>query len=429
MFTGEYPTDIDVHAKNMLLSDDIETVAEALQAQGYDTGIFSSNPFLTQGSGLDRGFAHSHTSNLRVQLFDDGFDPTRYIRSREHEDGIAKVRELSKEIWGTPQNLFKNILNAAYYKYRTITSNPNQSFDPSEDDGATESIQAFERWVQTAEGPFFGCLNFMEAHTPYRYRERFISSDTSLEEVSEVDQDRWKYLSGEIELTDSVKSILLALYEAEIHYLDEQLTELWSFLRRTDRWENTLVVVTSDHGELLGEHNLLYHDINRLYEPLVHVPLLIKYPNERHAGERVKSTVSLTQISDTILAEALEDADVSTPLGPGEPVPDIVKTDFVGMNQTLPDERYVDVYDDFNAQSRAVYEDGSKYLVYENRAGRVGNLPLSTSDPTEIVEQIDLNDVPAHIRAFAGLDGEISQQTEFEANDVIKDRLNELGYR
>ncbi|MEJ2226608.1 MAG: sulfatase-like hydrolase/transferase [Syntrophobacterales bacterium] len=67
------------------------------------------------------------------------------------------------------------------------------------------------------------------------------------------------------------------LHEQEITYLDEVLADFVSFLRRADLLDDTLLIVTADHGESLGEHNIWGH-IFGLYNELVHVPLLIKYP-------------------------------------------------------------------------------------------------------------------------------------------------------
>lgn len=426
MFTGRYPTEVGVHAENMVLSEDEPTIAEDLAGAGYATGVFSSNPFLTQGSGLNRGFDHSHTSKLRPTLFEDAFDPSRYIRTREHERGLPKVAELLRALAGPPREMAKNALNAAYYKYRTSRpTDDDASFDPSADDGAVESIAAFESWVDAVDRPFFGCLNFMEAHTPYRHRERFLPAWATIDDVRRLDQDRWKYLAGDLELTERRKELFEALYEAELRYLDERLESLWSALRARGLWEDTLLIVTSDHGELLGEHGLLFHDMNRLYEPLLHVPLLVKYPGGRHASTSVAATTSLTRLPDVVRGETVGD-DAPTP---GDLPRDLVKTEFVGMNQVVSDDRYEARRRDLAAQSRAVYEDGTKYVLYEDRATVTRDLPLAPSADEEDAEPLDPEAVPDRVREFAALDGTVTAGRQLDVDDAVGDRLEELGYR
>jgi arylsulfatase A-like enzyme len=425
MFTGRYPTEIGVHARNMVLSEEEPTIAEDLAGAGYATGIFSSNPFLTQGSGLNRGFDRSHTSKLRLTLFDDAFDPARYIRTREYERGLPRVAELARELAGPPHEIAKNALNAAYYKYRTSRSDEDPSFDPTSDDGAAESIAAFESWVDDVGEPFFGCLNFMETHTPYRHRDRFLPTWATIEDVRRLDQDRWKYLAGDLELTERRKKLFEALYEAELRSLDERLQSLWSALRERGLWEDTLIVVTSDHGELLGEHGLLFHDMNRLHEPLLHVPLLVKYPGGRHAGTSVAATTSLTRLRDIVRDETVDDGASD----PGDLPQDLVKAEFVGMNQVMPDDRYASTYSDLAAQSRAVYEDGTKYVLYEDRATVTRDVPLTPSAGEENAEPVDPEAVPERVREFAALDEAVTAERQLQVDDAVGDRLAELGYR
>lgn len=428
MFTGRYPVDVDVHAANMVLPEDEQTLAERLAADGYETGIFSANAFLTEGSALERGFDRAHTSALRVNLFADAFDPVRYVRTREHEHGLAKVRELLGELAAPPVTFGKNVLNALHYKYR-VHSTPSEADrnDPDADDGAAETLTAFEEWFDATDGPAFACLNFMEAHVPYRHRRRFLPDDVSDAELAALEQDRWPYLAGERDLDARTRELLRALYEGEVRYLDDQLQSLWSHLRATGRWEDTLVVVTSDHGELLGEHDLLYHDMNRLYEPLVHVPLLVKYPGGRFGGSTVEETVSIRAIHDSVLAETGAGSDERPLLRPEEPRPDMVKVDFVGMNQTCPDERYRSVYDDLARQSRAVYHDDRKYVLYEGPEAYVTNDPRGGT--TEEERPIDYDEVPEAVREFAALDRTVSEGGRLEVDDAVDERLRQLGYR
>lgn len=89
-------------------------------------------------------------------------------------------------------------------------------------------------------------------------------------------------------------------YAAEISYVDNQVGRLIQNLKRLGVYENTLIVLTSDHGENLGEHNV-YFDHWFLYETDLHVPLIYHYPKELPKSVRVKNDVSIVDIAPTML--------------------------------------------------------------------------------------------------------------------------------
>jgi len=89
-------------------------------------------------------------------------------------------------------------------------------------------------------------------------------------------------------------------YEASIAYFDQQVGELMNELQRQSLLDNTLIIVTSDHGEQLGEHGLFGHG-NSLYRQLLHVPLLIHFRNRVPAGMAVHDPVSLRDLPATVM--------------------------------------------------------------------------------------------------------------------------------
>ncbi|MFN2433487.1 MAG: sulfatase, partial [Gemmatimonadota bacterium] len=89
-------------------------------------------------------------------------------------------------------------------------------------------------------------------------------------------------------------------YEAAVAALDHEVGRLLEELERRGRLRNTVVVVTSDHGEQFGEHGLTRHD-NSLYMPLLHVPLILVFPPRVPGGLRVAEAVSLRDLPATLL--------------------------------------------------------------------------------------------------------------------------------
>lgn len=431
MFTGKYASQIGVHPKNKILPSDEETIATSLSKDGYSTALLTSNPFLTEGTQLNRGMDFTHTSGMRRTIFEDAFDPAAYIKRRNHEEGVQKILELAQELASPPKKLGKNIINAAYYKYRTTwkPSSDESKFDPSTDDGAKETISRFSEWLEENRQPFFGCLNFMEAHSPYRHRRDYLPDWADTDDLEELVQDRDAYFEGDVELSERSNELLTALYEAEIKYLDRQLSRLWTVLREEELWEDTLVVVTSDHGEYLGEHDLLFHHHNRLSDPLIHVPLLVKYPGGKDGGQTVSAPVDLTQIYDTIMSVTgeSESTECLNPLQPGVS-PEMVKSEYICKEPDHSTEDYLEKYKHINTPSRAVIRDNKKYIIFEK--SERAYIKKGVKDEGDLTEfkQVDLRDVPEDVVKFGEFENSFQRQ-ELHLTNSVEDRLENLGYK
>jgi choline-sulfatase len=137
---------------------------------------------------------------------------------------------------------------------------------------AEESVSHAIQWLSTPRAkPFFLWLHLYDPHSPYDPPEPFRS--------------RFK---------DS-------LYDGEIAYADSELGRLITWLRRNGRYDNTAIVLTSDHGESLGEHGEKEHGLF-VYQSTVHVPLIIKLPaRARAAHATVTGPVELAALAPTLL--------------------------------------------------------------------------------------------------------------------------------
>jgi arylsulfatase A-like enzyme len=92
----------------------------------------------------------------------------------------------------------------------------------------------------------------------------------------------------------------VALYDAEILYMDHYLGTLVASLKRDKLYENTMIIVTADHGELFGEHGKHGHG-RSLFQEEIHVPLIVKYPGTETAADRTDMPVQLNDIMAMIL--------------------------------------------------------------------------------------------------------------------------------
>jgi arylsulfatase A-like enzyme len=166
---------------------------------------------------------------------------------------------------------------------------------------------------------FFIFIHYWDPHAPYLppkgYLGKFYEGDPS---KGDVEDRLGKSLWGRLLLNGWVgelvrsgvrdKSYIDASYDAEILYVDERIGELLTKIDELGLTDDTVVMLTADHGEGLGEHEI-YYDHHGLYEWDVKVPLIIKYPTRIPKGIRIKVMVSHMDIMPTLL----ELADVPIP--------------------------------------------------------------------------------------------------------------------
>lgn len=233
LFTGLYPAqhgathpreEADPSARSVAvrparpLQPNAVTIASVLRGRGYRTGaIVANNAYLNHVFGLDKGFEH--------------YDDRRGSFVREH---LALAQLAGQRLrWG----------NSVYR------------------DGEVISDLALD-WlgVRTDDEPFFLMLNYMDAHSPYLPPP---PHDRAFEDTQPFDE-----LDPQLELWP-------LLYDRSLHYLDAQLERVLAHLRERGQLENTVVIVTSDHGEAFGEHDWWTHAWV-LYDEVLHVPLYVK---------------------------------------------------------------------------------------------------------------------------------------------------------
>ena len=177
-------------------------------------------------------------------------------------------------------------------------------------------------WIKhNSNKDFFMFVHYWDPHEPYtppkKYRELWYEGDPtdpsnhSLDEVKK--QILWPFIYLHLRairdinnLQDDITDIefVRAQYDGEITYVDEKVGELLRTLDEVGITDDTLVILTADHGESLGEHHF-YFDHADVYEPTIHVPLIIRHPQLFPKGKRIEALVQLIDIPYLIL-ELLE---------------------------------------------------------------------------------------------------------------------------
>ena len=267
MLTGLYPAQHGVVDQNRL-ADDIPTIAEVLKHHGYHTAGFVNNSQVGELVGLDRG----------------------------HDDFY--------EIWRGLQR--KQVFKRALHKILELSGYA--------DHGATETNRLIARWLAgkwNHDKPFYIFAHYIDAHNPlkaphpfrFKYLDRNLRQQVDMKKIWRVADNPLICLTDGFQLNDIEREALAALYDEEISYLDHKIGELYRWLKDGGLLDNTLLVITADHGEHLGEHGLYSH-VASLHEPVVHIPMILYYPAVVGTGIEREPFMQLTDILPTVLSAA-----------------------------------------------------------------------------------------------------------------------------
>lgn len=296
MFTGLLPSRHGAFGDAPYLDDRHATVAELLRARGYRTYLYSANPHVAQEENLAQGF----------EVEQHPWDPERRAAAlacvRDKLDARDRTSELPNLLAGDDPGV---------WQIKSAGQVAGSAF--------SEFLDGDDR------RPFFAVLNFMEAHRPLIpavAARRALMSEEQVDESYRVDRTwsrHWAYCMGLADYSDADLASTRRTYDAAIRELDDQLRGLIEALRARGRLERTVVIVTADHGEMLGEHHLVDHQY-ALYQPVLHVPLVVRAPGRIAAGrdDRPASLLDLypTLLELTGVAPAAQGLDGSSLLAP-----------------------------------------------------------------------------------------------------------------
>jgi arylsulfatase A-like enzyme len=254
-FTGLYPNETSCRWKAPL-DDGPTTLAEVLRARGYRTAGFIANHFYTTHEmGLARGFTRWEDFQISLMQI---VCSTTLAQTGVMRDFIWPRGEVSRWRW---------------LKRPRLKGDPKPLNDRKR---APVVNEQFLGWAGAdTSRPYFAVLNYFDAHDPYGAPPPWDTLFTK--ESKPVDE-----------------------YDRAVAFLDHHVGELVRRLEASGQLDRTVLMILSDHGEQFGEHELDNHG-NSMYLPLLHVPLLIRYPARVPAGARIADLVTLRDVPATIL--------------------------------------------------------------------------------------------------------------------------------
>lgn len=399
MFTGMYPSKHGVHNENHVYDGKYPTMAEVLKSEGYDTVGFCTNDWISDATGLTRGFKEFYD-------FHYGKIKHKSIRLMNY------LRVNGKDSWS----------HAINRRVRDWLKDHDRS------------------------NPYFMFIHYGELHLPYQipspYNTRFLPKGMTYEDAQRVNQDPKAYYAGVTNMKEDDFQLSSDLYDCALAYQDAELGRFVEFLKREGDFDNTLFILTSDHGESLGDHGHLDH-YYVLYESLLRVPLIVRYPKVFKSGYREKKTVQtldllpslkqLLNLSELELATMqgyslppLENGALARPFTISERFKDLK-----GLKETYPDtnldhlkiwelDRKVAIRTD---RYKLIYSSDFKSELYDlkedpNEKNNIIN------DHKEVADDL-LQKLQEWQRSFKSAD---IGNKEADFDDAVKKRLKALGY-
>ncbi|MEA2062865.1 MAG: sulfatase-like hydrolase/transferase [Gemmatimonadota bacterium] len=382
LFTGLLPNENGTHTQHGWLIDRIPTLAELLKSRGYRTAAFSNNPFVDRAQNLHRGFG----------VFEAVWSDTAAVTRAK--------------------------------PYNTERTN--------------ELVRAYLAGA-SGKAPFFIFINYMDPHQPYDppepYKSMFLAPGRRISARTEAAcSQAGKLNSGELVLEAKEIEDLVAVYDGAICYLDARIGDLLEFMQERGLLENTLVVVTSDHGEMFGEHGHFTHG-TLLYRPLIQIPLIMAHPALIPEPGVIEEPVAIADIFHTIIG--LLEIDGAAPTG--APVRNLLESRIdkqpsysllkIGRNLEshvvhkhdirslwTPDQRHLLVCDD------------ESYELYDLAAdpGEANNLCLDASGADRLVSEVTAFE--KRLVVFEELPGDLRLASRHRIDPAQVRAMRALGY-
>ncbi|MDP6941250.1 MAG: sulfatase [Planctomycetota bacterium] len=282
LMTSLYPQSHDIIGNEDSLPSGLPTLAQILKFRGYSTAAFSANPQVMPVYGFGRGFdvfGNSQASMLR-------------------RTSIGRVEHLT--MYGIKKILLPSLSGKKRDTANEDSDDVHKSLRNSQAGGLNKL--AFE-WVDSYSGnePFMLYMQYLDPHSPYSPPVDYLNSDGQEPVVLPLNfiqknAPPWPFMDSEKATPDVLRG-LNRLYDAEIAYVDHELGKLIDRLEAKGMMENTIVVVTSDHGEEFYDHNQWLHG-QSLFDELVRVPLIFSGPGIQPGV--IKNPVGLVDVLPTL---------------------------------------------------------------------------------------------------------------------------------
>jgi arylsulfatase A-like enzyme len=439
LFTGTYPWVHGTHAKRSLhLDPAVPRLPRRLGELGYRTLSLSSNPLICPATGLSDGFDEAAWGSENDRYLRISRDPTP-----PNSIGLPHPRAgLGSRI----PNLFLGDLpheqvpivpfldrHVAWLSFANQFYNRFRFGKEAEDFRVARWIEpTLERWLssQARDRPLFTFINLCDAHEPYFANSTQLEGNGGWRRYVRLRQDRFAWLAGRDQIPAEDFDFLHRLYCDAVEHMDRRLQAFVETSRRVRDWDNTLFVITSDHGQAFGDHGALFHRF-RVDEPLIRIPLWVRMPQARLGGTTGKGWASLVDFAPTCLKLASPEVDTLTDGTPFDQLVDRERLEPVfalgdgTMGEPwIPESRKTE----FDRLLLAAYE-GDRKVVFDATDGstRAYDVSLDPSESEDLWTRERGTLTPLATRAF-GIARQLAGGEAEAPGAEIEERLRSWGY-
>lgn len=263
LWSSRIPSSHNSDTKAARMPDDLELLSEVVQAAGGTTANLANNINVTSTFNFDQGY-----DTFIYESPDYAFGATESVFSLTFYKVVHKLHEKlgsSKEV-------------SRFYQPAEVVFDDAKGFIEANRD---------DRWMLG--------VHLMEPHDPY-FEHPYLDGSGDAE-FNGVGYARAEHEHPDPELADYLKEV----YLDEIRHMDRKIAEFKSWLEAEGLYDDTMIVITADHGEEFGEHDGFWHGTT-LFEEQIHVPLIVKLPGGELAGSRIPWQARLIDVAPTIAA-------------------------------------------------------------------------------------------------------------------------------
>ena len=408
---------------NRRFNAEIVTLPEALHSRGYRTAAFSQNLLFSPQNHLDQGF-------------DEFYSVEDLLRSHRTTRMIQRLSGDSP----------RQVRLAARYLRKMIA--PRLLLDNMFD------------WIKSWDGtaPFFLFANVLSPHFPWTLPPGYLPRGNGFKLKYLLNYDlltlkkQWEFNSGKRQVTDTHRRVWQTLYDAAIRHVDSEIGRFIEQLKGSPSWKETILIITSDHGEMMGEYRGIVGHVLSLHDNLIHVPLIIRHPDFR-PGLTIEGVVQTLDLYPSLLEWAGVPRDrVPSSQLQRPPFSKAIAAANDPSGYAFAEEDYTDSYDiigkllqvnpaanpnQYPRQQIAVRSASHKYLWYNDRPGELFDLDNDPFEEHNLIEVSNLADQPALKElqvAFESWRGNLKlfPPQQVEGNGVIDpvmlEHLQALGY-
>ncbi len=282
LFTGMYASGHGIHETDKIkveqLHDKLRKLSlprlpEELQAEGYETICISNNFMINRQAGFEYGF------KVFEQVESSPWSQSKLVW-KALELGSDPMQILVK-LLGRGELLDIGIYAAEFAKIRAKMMINNYPIDK----GATRTNGLIEK--MDLDKKFFMFINFWEMHEPYKHFS---------------DRELLEHIAGVKQIDRETMDLLKREYIDEAEFLDTQLGRFFDMLKGRKLYDNSMIIITSDHGQEFNEHGYLYHG-SMLHDEITRIPLVVKYPHSKKFKKRegYQSLVHIPKLIESVM--------------------------------------------------------------------------------------------------------------------------------